>query len=142
MFPLFSTPHSVFQSICLHRKSSNIPMKVSGPEVGSLMPAQTQIWPYFTLYLLPKSTLTSKVHSRQLIVWIQSATPVVAGANSLPLLWSHSPCCYALVQDQLCLQAVLLVCVPHPEDRWQRLTLIRSLLLYEPGQRERSSGHN
>ena len=70
MFPLFSTPHSVFQSIFLHRKSSSIPLKVSGPEVGSLMSAQTEIWHYFTLYSLPKSTVTSKVHSCQLIVWI------------------------------------------------------------------------
>lgn len=49
---------------------ASILMKVSGPEVGSLMSAETQIWPYFTLYLLPKSTFTSNVHSRQLIVWI------------------------------------------------------------------------
>jgi len=71
MIPLFfPTPHNVFQSICLLRKSSNISRKVSGPVVGSVGFAQSQIWPYSSLYLLPNSTVVPKVHSLKVIVGI------------------------------------------------------------------------
>ena len=42
-------------------KSSNIYRKISRPVVGSMGSAQFQIWPYSSLYLLLKFTVTSKV---------------------------------------------------------------------------------
>ena len=43
--------------------SSNISRKVSGPVVGRPGSAQSQIWPYSSLYLLLKFTVAPKVHS-------------------------------------------------------------------------------
>ena len=56
--PLLSSPHREHQPICLLRKSSNISRKVSEPAEGSVTSAQTQIWPYSSLYLPPKSTVS------------------------------------------------------------------------------------
>ena len=52
--------YRLLQSICLHRKFSSISRKVSGPVVGSVVSAQSQILPYSSLYLLPKSTIAPK----------------------------------------------------------------------------------
>ena len=54
--PLLSSLHSEFQPICLF-KSSNISRKVSGPPVCTMGSVQTEIWPYSSLDLLPKSTV-------------------------------------------------------------------------------------
>lgn len=67
---LFTFPHSVLQSICLHRKPSIISSKVSGSVVDSIGSTQTQILPYSCLNLLPMSTISPKVHSLRLIVGI------------------------------------------------------------------------
>ena len=46
----------------LTTKFSNISRKVSGLVVGSMWSAQSQMWPYFSLYLLLKFTVSPKVH--------------------------------------------------------------------------------
>ena len=68
--PPLSSPHSVYQTICLLRKSSSIFRKVSEPAVDAVRSAQIQIWPYSPLYLLPKSTIAPKVQSLKLIAEI------------------------------------------------------------------------
>ena len=50
-------------AICLGQKSANISGKVSGPAVAAVGSAQTQIWPYSSLYFFPKSTITPTAHS-------------------------------------------------------------------------------
>jgi len=60
VIPSFTSAHHVLQPICLLRNFSNISRKVSGPVVGSVGSGQTLIWPYFSLYLFPKSTLAHK----------------------------------------------------------------------------------
>ena len=55
-------PYSEHQSICLPRKPSNISREVSGPALGTVGSAQTLIWFYSSLYLLPKSTIAPKVN--------------------------------------------------------------------------------
>ena len=87
MIPPFSSPHDVLQSLCLLRKSSNISRNVSGSVVGSVGSAQIQTLPYFSLHLLPKSTIVPTLQNLRLIVGISSVAPVVAGANYTPLLW-------------------------------------------------------
>ena len=62
LWPYLSLPHSELQPIYLLRKSSNISSKVSGP-AGTVESAQTRIWSYSSLYLLPKSTTAPKVHN-------------------------------------------------------------------------------
>ena len=44
--------------------------KVSGPDVGDVGSAPTEIWPYSNSYLLPKSTVASKAHSLKPIAGI------------------------------------------------------------------------
>ena len=56
-------PGSELQPICLFRKSSDTTRKFSGPALGTVGSAQTQIWPYYSLYLLPESIIAPKVHS-------------------------------------------------------------------------------
>ena len=56
-------PYSEVQPICLLRKSSDTTRKFSRPALGTVRSAQTWIWPYSSLYLLPKSTIAPKVHS-------------------------------------------------------------------------------
>lgn len=68
--PLFSFPNSDLQQNCLLIKSPNISRKVSGSDDGAVGSAQTQMWFYSSLYLLPKSTTAPKVHSLKLIVGI------------------------------------------------------------------------
>ena len=65
---LFSL-HSELKSICLPRKTSNISRKISGPAVITVGSTPTQIWPYCSLSLLPKSTIAPK-SSFKLIAWI------------------------------------------------------------------------
>lgn len=68
--PPLSFPHSEYQPICLFKKSFNIFKKVSGPAMGTVESGQTQIWPYYSLFLLPKSIIAPKVHSLRLMVRI------------------------------------------------------------------------
>ena len=98
-------------------KSSNISRNVSGPVVGSIGSTQPCIWPYSSLYLLPKSTVVPKVHSLKVIVGIQSTTPVAAGVNTLFLLRSHSPWCSTLVLDRALLVGCPLLSAAHPGKR-------------------------
>jgi len=56
---LFS-PHSEPKSICLPRNPSHISRKISGPAVGTVGSTPTQIWPYSSLSLLPKSAIAPK----------------------------------------------------------------------------------
>ena len=60
---LKATFNSLAHPVRLTPKSSNISRKVSGPVVGSVWSAQSQMWPYFSLYLLLKFTVAPKVHS-------------------------------------------------------------------------------
>ena len=64
LWPHLSLPCSELQPICLLRKSSNISRKVSGP-AGTVESAQTGIWSYSSLYLLPKSTAAATAKSLQ-----------------------------------------------------------------------------
>ena len=97
--------------------SKNVSRHFSGPVVGSVGFAQSQIWPYSSLYLLPKSTVVPKVHSLKVIVGIQSTTPVAAGVNTLFLLRSHSPWCSTLVLDRALLVGCPLLSAAHPGKR-------------------------
>ena len=66
-------------------RSSDSTRKFSGPALGTVRSAQTRIWPYSSLYLLPESTIAPKVHSlKQLgefhpnwrnLLWLQSKFP-------------------------------------------------------------------
>ena len=60
------SPHSVLQSICLFRRSSNISRKVSGPVVGSAGSPQTLILLYFSLHFLQESNCPSSPQSQDL----------------------------------------------------------------------------
>ena len=59
---LKATLSSPEHPVRLTPKSSNISRKVSGPVVGSMWSAQSQMWPYFNLYLLLKFTVSPKFH--------------------------------------------------------------------------------
>ena len=87
--PPLSSPHNVHQLIYLPRKSSNISRKVSGPAVGSVGSALTQIWPHSSLYLLPKSIIAPRVHSLANYGDFVSCTSSCRGA--FPSLRSRSP---------------------------------------------------
>ena len=63
---LFSLPNRELQQICLHIKSPSTSRKVSGSTGGAVVLAQTQIWLYSSLYLLPQSTTAPKVRSLKL----------------------------------------------------------------------------
>lgn len=42
-------PQRELQLICLLRQSFGLSRKVSGPEVGTVVPVQILIWPFFSL---------------------------------------------------------------------------------------------
>jgi len=57
--------NSVVSVLSLTVRSSDTTRKFSGPALGTVRSAQTRIWPYSSLYLLPESTIAPKVHSRK-----------------------------------------------------------------------------
>ena len=60
----------LFQSICIFIKFSNILRKVSGPVVGSVESVQNHIFPWPSLYFLPKSTVAPKAQRLGLFMGI------------------------------------------------------------------------
>ena len=79
-------------------KSSNISRKVSGPVVDSEGSAQCQIWPYSSLYLLSKATVTPKVHSlklwgfNSLHLWLQEIITFLFFGQIVPGFGPSSSC--------------------------------------------------
>jgi hypothetical protein len=110
-------PHSEVQPVCPLRKSSDTTRKFSGPALGTVRSAQTRIWPYSSLYLLPESTIAPKVHSlKQLgefhpnwrnLLWLQSKFP--SSLATQPLV------CSILVLALLVFLGSPLASVSHPD---------------------------
>ena len=79
-------------------KSSNTSRKVSGPVVDSEGSAQCQIWPYSSLYLLSKATVTPKVHSlklwgfNSLHLWLQEIITFLFFGQIVPGFGPSSSC--------------------------------------------------
>ena len=58
--------------ICLLRKTSNISRRVSRRGIGTVLSTQTQIWPYSSLYFLPRSRASSQLQGfNLLLLWFQ-----------------------------------------------------------------------
>ena len=111
-------PQWALAKISLLRTYSNISRKVSRPAVGTVGPAQILIWPYSTLYLLPKPTVATEFHSfkcgdthcllrystdagfTKTMGRIHATTLGTAWANPLRPVWSHSSWCSALLLSQ------------------------------------------
>ena len=60
----------LFQSLYILRKSSIISRKVSGPVVDSVESVQNHIFPWSSLYFLPKSTIAPKAQRLRLFMEI------------------------------------------------------------------------
>ena len=91
LIPPLPSPHSEHQTICLLRKSYSVSKSVPGPGAGSVGSAQAQIWPYSSLYLLPKSTVSPKALSLRLVAGIYDDAPVATEVNFLSLAHGALP---------------------------------------------------
>ena len=132
--PPLSNPHSEHQPIYLPRNSSTISRKVSGPAVGSVGSAPTQIWPHSSLYLLPKPTIAPRVHSLANYGYLVSCTGGCRGeflSSRLRSPW-RLPLFVGLPPAP----------VPHPDQSRQQQRLIKVHLLSRPGERKGYGGHN
>ena len=112
-----SSPHSEHQPIYLSRNSSNISRKVSGPAVGSVGSALTQIWPHSSLYLLPKPTISPRVHSLANYGDLVSCTCGCRG--EFPSLRLRSPWRSALLWRLPLFVGLPPAPVPHPDQSRQ-----------------------
>ena len=109
--------NSVVSVLSLTVRSSDTTRKFSGPTLGTVRSAQTRIWPYSSLYLLPESTIAPKVHSlKQLgefhpnwrnLLWLQSKFP--SSLATQPLV------CSILVLALLVFLGSPLASVSHPD---------------------------
>ena len=134
--PPLSNLHSEHQPIYLSRNSSNISRKVSGPAVGSVGSALTQIWPHSSLYLLSKPTIAPRVHSLANYGDLVSCTCGCRG--EFPSLRLRSPWRSALVWCLPLFVGLPPAPVPHPDQS----RLIKVHLLSRPGERKGCGGYS
>ena len=105
--------------ICLLRKTSNISRRVSRRGIGTVLSTQTQIWPYSSLYFLPKSRASSQLQGfNLLLLWLQETIFFFFG----------QPLCitllFAFVSTSVCIPP--LTSVPHPEKSGWKPSLLRA----------------
>ena len=87
------------------RKSCGISRNVPGPSAGAVGSAQTPIWPYSSLRLLPAPTVAPKALSLRLVAGIEAGAPGPKRIPSRPLLTQLRRLCLGL--GRLHLQAAL-----------------------------------
>ena len=73
--PLSSAHNEPRRSACSGRKSCGISRNVRGPSAGAVGSAQTPIWPYSSLRLLPAPTVAPKALSLRLVAGIEAGAP-------------------------------------------------------------------
>ena len=130
--------------------------------MGTVGPAEILIWPYSTLYLLPKPTVAPEFHSfkygdthcllrystdagfTKTMARIHATTLGTARANPLRPVWSHSSWCSALLLSQTLFVGRPPLSVPCPDKRGQkqRLRLIRAHSLTQARGEEGNGRHN